>query len=561
MKTYQTIHLIARHVCKEVFAICLFLLGGVANAWASESRDTINGLVYTLDENTMTAQLTSAADKNITNANIVEKIVNDKGTFRVTAIGYRALFRLENLESVTIPPSVTTIGEYGICGNPCLTTLTIPSSITKMESGALSSNTVLVSVRLSENLTELPDGCFAFCSMLKSIKIPLKVRRLGRECFTDCKNLKTVEVLSEDFSIDGLCFLRCHLETFVNHSKTPQPAIYTETAHYGDPPQFTNHGQNLYVPKESVTAYKNAELWKDWWVNIKPLEEYVEEEDDSPWSLEKQSDGRYYVAGMYFTLDTEEMTASFVGVNTGFYSLGLPGEGDPSQMVGYVNIPGYVYYQSKEYTVTSLGKSCLCGYMYLNTVRIPSTVRDIGGGCFVQSGPANLIIPEGVTVLGKGCFASSFISKIDVASSVDTMGDYCFQDCMFLSSVILRSPNLMSISKGCFEESYRLSELVCYANQVPTLEYDGANSPFYHTNAGEGTLYVRKELVETFKATPGWNEWGTILPIYAYGTVDAIGRTAIDEKDAAIYDLQGRRVETPQKNRLYIKNGKKFVGN
>ena len=83
MKTYQTIHLIARHVCKKVFAICLFLLGGVANAWASESRDTINGLVYTLDENTMTAQLTSAADKNITNANIVEKIVNDKGTFRV----------------------------------------------------------------------------------------------------------------------------------------------------------------------------------------------------------------------------------------------------------------------------------------------------------------------------------------------------------------------------------------------------------------------------------------------------------------------------------------------
>ena len=30
-------------------------------------------------------------------------------------------------------------------------------------------------------------------------------------------------------------------------------------------------------------------------------------------------------------------------------------------------------------------------------------------------------------------------------------------------------------------------------------------------------------------------------------------------KDAIIYDLQGRRVTTPQKNGLYIKNGKKFV--
>ena len=30
-------------------------------------------------------------------------------------------------------------------------------------------------------------------------------------------------------------------------------------------------------------------------------------------------------------------------------------------------------------------------------------------------------------------------------------------------------------------------------------------------------------------------------------------------KDAIIYDLQGRRVTTPQKNGLYIKNGKKYL--
>lgn len=560
MRTYQFIRFITRRVCSKAFAVWLLLLGSIANSWASESRDTINGLVYTLDENTMTAQLTSAADNDITDANIVEKIVNDKGTFVVTSIGYRALYRLENLESVTIPPTVTTIESNGICGNPCLTSLVIPSSVTKMGNGALSSNTYLASVRLSENLTELPYGCFSFCSTLQSVKIPAKVRRLGRECFSRCTNLKTVVVLSEDFSIDPLCFFYCfNINKFVNHSKTPQPAIVFETAHYGGVSQL-EPGQNLYVPRESVTAYKNAELWKKW-RNIKPLEEYVEEEDDSPWSLEKRSDGRYYVGGMYFTLDTEEMTASFVGVDPGFYRLGLPGEGDPSQMVGYVNIPGYVYYQSREYTVTSLGKGCLSGYMYLNTVKIPTTVRDIGGSCFVQSGPANLIIPEGVSALGKGCFASSYINKIDVASSVVTMGDYCFQDCMFLSSVILRSPNLMSISKGCFEESYRLSELVCYANQVPALEYNGANSPFYHTEIGEGTLYVRKELVDAYKATPGWNEWGTILPIDAYGTVDAIEKTAIDEKDGAIYDLQGRKVQNPQKGSIYIKNGKKFIQN
>ncbi|MBQ5378555.1 MAG: hypothetical protein IIU48_08560, partial [Prevotella sp.] len=33
----------------------------------------------------------------------------------------------------------------------------------------------------------------------------------------------------------------------------------------------------------------------------------------------------------------------------------------------------------------------------------------------------------------------------------------------------------------------------------------------------------------------------------------------IIESNQAIYDLQGRRVTTPQKNGLYIKNGKKFI--
>ena len=37
--------------------------------------------------------------------------------------------------------------------------------------------------------------------------------------------------------------------------------------------------------------------------------------------------------------------------------------------------------------------------------------------------------------------------------------------------------------------------------------------------------------------------------------------TNIIDKSHEIYDLQGRKVTTPQRNRLYIKNGKKFVGN
>lgn len=80
-----------------------------------------------------------------------------------------AFSNCRSLSTITIPESVTSIGEYAFfkCGN--LTNITIPNGVKSIGTGA-----------------------FYECSNLKKIKIPISVTEIGKDAFQGCDNL-TVE--------------------------------------------------------------------------------------------------------------------------------------------------------------------------------------------------------------------------------------------------------------------------------------------------------------------------------------------------------------------------------
>ncbi len=204
----------------------------------------------------------------------------------VTSIGGSAFSNCTSLTSITIPNSVTSIGNYAF-SNSGLTSLTIPNSVTKIGKSAFWECSSLVSVTIPESVTAIGDGAFWSCSSLASVTIPESVTTIGEDCFLYCSNLTSVTIPQSVTTIGEGAFRSCtkltsitipksvtviatnafksckNLKTITCEASVP-PSCYSECFYE------VNKSIPVYVPANSVNAYKNAEGWKDF-TNIQPI--------------------------------------------------------------------------------------------------------------------------------------------------------------------------------------------------------------------------------------------------------------------------------------------------
>jgi hypothetical protein len=168
----------------------------------------------------------------------------------VTTIGDQAFRNCTKLTSVTIGNSVTSIGNWAFDGCSSLTSITIPNSVTSIGIGAFRFCYDLTSLTIGNSVTSIGEGAFTACFSLTSITIPESVTSIGNSAFFNCTGLTSI----------------------INQNPVPQvindgmySAVFSAT---------TYSNATLYVPATSLALYQEANGWKNF--NIVELPEISE---------------------------------------------------------------------------------------------------------------------------------------------------------------------------------------------------------------------------------------------------------------------------------------------
>ena len=169
----------------------------------------------------------------------------------VSQIDWGSIAGCRNLTSVSVDPRNTYYDSRGNCNaiirtatntliSGCATTV-IPQDVTALYDYAFTSCTGLDTITIPEGVTTIGRQVFQGCSNLSSITIPSTVQTMGQSVFNACQNLSYVKVLA-----------------------TVPPTI-------GETVFSTYNNCPIYVPAESLQAYKEAPNWSTYESRIRPI--------------------------------------------------------------------------------------------------------------------------------------------------------------------------------------------------------------------------------------------------------------------------------------------------
>ena len=159
-----------------------------------------------------------------------------------TAIKCRA-----NATTVTIPSSVTSIGNSTFYNCDDLTEIVIPDSVTSIGSEAFRNCSGLSSITIPNSITSIGNSTFYNCDGLSSITIPDSVTSIDIYAFCSCNGLTSVTIPSSVTSIGSYAFHSCSGLSSITCHATTAPTLGSYV--------FKNLPTNgkLYVP--SGTSY------------------------------------------------------------------------------------------------------------------------------------------------------------------------------------------------------------------------------------------------------------------------------------------------------------------
>ena len=181
---------------KRIYTLLMALVIGLIPAMAEETTVCLNGLYYLLNSETNTAKVyyddtkygqTDRKYPNLKDLVIPSKVTSDGQDYVVTEIADYT-FYYNKLWSVSLPETLTAIGNNAFSLRQNLKSITLPTSLKTIGKGAFASCRILglESVSLPEAVTTIGKGAFASCQRLTSVTLPTTLTEIGDYAFAHC---------------------------------------------------------------------------------------------------------------------------------------------------------------------------------------------------------------------------------------------------------------------------------------------------------------------------------------------------------------------------------------
>ena len=180
-----------------------------------------------------------------------------------------------NLESLKLPAGLTKIGYMAVADCKSLQSIDIPASVKEIDNSAFENCRSIKSITFGDKQTAAMPGrnnarvasnselqrignwAFYNCHELQNLEIPEGVTEIGDGAFYGCTYLEQLSLPASVRAIGDNTFALCSKMNRIVVNAANPPAIQAKT--------FFDVKRQIpvYVPDESVNAYKNDNYWKE----------------------------------------------------------------------------------------------------------------------------------------------------------------------------------------------------------------------------------------------------------------------------------------------------------
>ena len=412
-------------------------------------------------------------------------------------------------------------------GSQNITSVTLPRTITDMGQYAFYNNTTLQTVKFRNGFTTIGYGAFYGCTSLTSINIPSSVTSIVGNTFWDCSGLTSVHITD----IDAWCrisfgnsntgytsgvnpleyaknlYLNGELVTEVT---IPSGITTISSGHFYNctsltkvtiPSSVTSIGVLAFTGCNQLTAVHITDL--DAWCRISfgdsaanplgwaenlYLNGALVTEVDFP---EGTAEIKPYIFTNCTSLTKVTIPSSVTSVgNYAFYNCNNLSyyEYDNAYYLGNDNDPYMILWKKKSTSITSC--------------EIHSTTRFIHSNAFYGSASiTSITIPNSVTSIGSDAFyGCTSLSSIIIPDSVTNIGSSVFSGCSGLTSVTIGS-GITSIDS--FGTCSSLTTITIHATTPPKLSYSNSLPSATQLTA----IYIPAGTIDAYKAATNWKNY------------------------------------------------------